>query len=159
MQMNIKLDNIGKKISIQDLLNLENLIGFKLPEQFRSFYLRNNGGEPEADHFPAYNEFDPICVSSFLSVKYSYGSENNIEETYNKGVEKNYLPSDLLPFAIDWGGNYICINNLGEIYFYTTDTWMEELTNQENENRNKRLICDSFNVFVSSLVDEDEAYD
>ncbi|CAH1545056.1 hypothetical protein THOG05_570012 [Vibrio rotiferianus] len=82
-----------------------------------------------------------------------------MEDTYQKGVQHNYLPSDLLPFAVDWGGNYICINKMNEIVFYAVDRWYEDLDNHDNMNRNKRVICQSFEDFTNSLVDEDEAYD
>ncbi|MCA3909846.1 SMI1/KNR4 family protein [Vibrio vulnificus] len=157
--MNIKLERTGRTIAHDDLFDLEGIIGFDLPEQFRNFYLKNNGGVPNPNHFPAHKEFDPICISSFLCVKYPCGTENNMEDTYQKGVRKNYLPSDLLPFAVDWGGNYICINKMSEIFFYSVDRCCEDLDNHESINRNKRFICQSFEDFINSLVDEDEAYD
>ncbi|MGR5057645.1 SMI1/KNR4 family protein [Vibrio rotiferianus] len=157
--MKIKLENTGKQIALSDLFDLERIIGFELPKQFRNLYLKSNGGEPNPDHFPAYKAFEPICISSFLHVKYPCGTENNMEDTYQKGVQHNYLPSDLLPFAVDWGGNYICINKMNEIVFYAVDRWYEDLDNHDNMNRNKRVICQSFEDFTNSLVDEDEAYD
>tara|TARA_Y100001960_G_C14038634_1_gene524084 strand:- start:29 stop:175 length:147 start_codon:yes stop_codon:yes gene_type:complete len=48
---------------------------------------------------------------------------------------------------------------MNEIFFYATDRWSEDLDNHENMNRNKRYICQSFEDFTNSLVDEDEAYD
>ncbi|EGQ7963515.1 SMI1/KNR4 family protein [Vibrio vulnificus] len=86
--MNIKLENAGRQIALCDLFDLERIIGFELPEQFRNLYLKSNGGEPNPNHFPAHKEFDPICISSFLCVKYPCGTENNMEDTYQKRITR-----------------------------------------------------------------------
>ncbi|SHO55007.1 SMI1/KNR4 family protein [Vibrio quintilis] len=157
--MNIQLKNSGNKICQADINEIEALINFELPEAFRGFYLRQNGGVPEPDYFPCTDNYEPVCIADILRMKYPYQTENTIEDIYRQGIKKNFLPGELLPFPTDWGGNFICIDKNGQIYFYATDTWHEDVDPQFNMANNKRLICHSFDDFVDALVNEEDAFD
>ncbi len=154
----IIFSDCGRKLSIEEITSLEKKLGVTFSEDIKNYYLKHNGGTPEPDTFPATDEYEPIIISSFLSMKEDSSGGGTLEETYEKGISKGYLPNDLVPFAVDWGNNYLCFDSMGKVYFFATDSWFDDLSTEENINKNKRLLCDTFNQFINSLVDEDEAY-
>lgn len=155
----VSFSNPGEKLTIADVSNFESELGFALPKDFKSFYLRTNGGSPDLDCWPIQDDYEPIMIFSFLSMKYDRGDKGTLEGTYFKGVRKGYLPQNLVPFATDCGNNYICVDSEGKVYFYATDAWMDGVSMEENMKRNKRFLCESFSEFIDSLVEEDEAYE
>ena len=63
-------------------------------------------------------------------------------------VEMNVIESNLLPFAVDPGGNFYSLNlNDGSIYYCVTEGV-----------KRARLIFDDFSSFLISLTDEGDAF-
>jgi hypothetical protein len=135
-----------------DLLKFEEKIGTRLPQDFREYLLKYNGGKPIPSDFNI-----PNLGSN--SIHHVYGIHNgpdylNLES--NVEIYKARIPNSLLPFADDPVGNVLCIGISGEvkgqIYF-----WDHELECEDWSSIVK--ISDSFSLFLESFfeyVDPDE---
>ena len=107
-------------ISKEDLLQSEEILGKKLPEAMKNFYLKNNGGQPQVrgvhdDHllFP-FNSFD-----SLEEMRKSFTWFDD------EAVPEGFRATDLLHFAYDPGsGNYalsLRAEDYGKVYFYVLE--------------------------------------
>ena len=83
-----------------DVAALENQIGYDFPEDFRTFLLETNGGQPVKYHLVRIEECkDDVLMHVFLGI----GTTPSIEETLdNIGDE---LPDGFIVIASDPGGN------------------------------------------------------
>ena len=67
------------------------------------------------------------------------------------------LPKNLLPFAIDWGANFFCIDHkTGNIFYFVRDVWSDNISAQRNLEINTRYLTNSLFVFLDGLVFDDE---
>ncbi|WP_164608620.1 SMI1/KNR4 family protein, partial [Pseudomonas viridiflava] len=70
-------------------------------------------------------------------------------------VAKTIIPKTLLPFAIDDGGNFFCLDLAdGNVCFFATDSFDSELSAAANHAEAYRWLSNSFEEFVSGLKDE-----
>ena len=125
----------------QAIARLENQLKSKLPAAYREFLQHHNGGQPQPATFvPADREKPTEVINSFLAL----GGDPQIDDlaTFLKLYKKN-LPKDCLPVAYDAFGNLICIGlagkDRGRVYFLS------------HERGNKRLIAESWDVFLESF--------
>ncbi|KAF6686149.1 SMI1/KNR4 family protein [Pseudomonas sp. EKM23D] len=147
-----KFSDCETAITPADLDELESVIGKKLPTAFRNHYLTYNGGMPERPYWESEDFFDPIEVASFRPIAYG---EPTLLSTYQLMLKKKVIPSHLLPFADDLGGNFFCLNlDSGGISYFTTDTFDSELSPEENHAESEKPVCSNFLRFVQGLVDE-----
>lgn len=136
--MSIKIKHKGKHIDEVCLVGFEERIGMKLPNDFRKFLKKNNGGIPETNEFDIPELHTESGVNEFLSIE-------KIE--YIKSEFSNRFASNALPIAYAEGGNYLCLligQNAG-IYF-----WDHELEQNEGQH-NMFLLAKNFASFLSSL--------
>ena len=125
-------------------------MGVPLPQDLKEFLAFANGGVPTKAYWPIDGgEF--LWVKRFLSLKDSLGRGRTIEETYSLGGQKAFLPRNLIPFAIDHGGNYFCLDGDNRVYFYAIDAWNPELAFDANARRAKRYLVNGLRVFVNRL--------
>jgi len=143
-----------RTLSSADLASLEQRLRIKLPDDYRAFLLRHNGGVPERAGFRFKDDPDPdsgSMVNRFLAV-YD-GRYDNFEQTFQtfKGREPR-LPAELVPIARDPGGNVICIAtagpNTGAVYF-----WDHEREGNRPSYDNIHLIANNFEEFLEGLYD------
>ncbi|MCY1461963.1 hypothetical protein D9M71_796840 [compost metagenome] len=72
-------------------------------------------------------------------------------------TKRQVIPVTILPFAIDDGGNFFCLDMVdGAVCFFATDTYDFDLTPSENHVNAYRRLADSFEDFLSGLKDESE---
>jgi cell wall assembly regulator SMI1 len=132
---------------------LERKLGIVLPEGYRSFLLRHNGGRPKPDFFPI-----QACENNpFGSIHYFNGigwpaNSSNIEWNYK--TFRGRMPREFLPIAGDGSGNEICLSlkgtNKGAVYFWDHD---EEHSPPTYEN--VYLVAETFEGFLDSFYFED----
>lgn len=143
----VKFYKCEKAITEIDLINIEKRLKTQLPEDFKTHYLKFNGGEPEKTLWiDKDNRFENIEIRDFISLLYNQDFKDDpafslpervIEEWENKEV-----PVNLIPFAMDWLGNYICINKKDhKIHYFDRD----------KEPETDVLICSSFQNFIENL--------
>ena len=81
----------------------------------------------------------------------------NFEVELNVIWSRNLMPCNLLPFAMDSGGNYYALNLKNKkIYYYLTDEWDENASREYNFETNTRYIAQSFNYFINHFIEEEE---
>ncbi|AFE03227.1 hypothetical protein COCOR_00036 [Corallococcus coralloides DSM 2259] len=97
-----------------------------------------------------YCNFEYKIIHEFLSLPEAI-------QAYKTGVDKKALAQDLFPFAIDEGGNYLCLGRDDEVFYCVHDIWDEQLDAAENQARARTLIAPSFSSFIDDLVTSDEA--
>jgi len=156
--MPTKIVKSKNKLSEARLRLVEQEIGIDLPEQYRIFLLKHNGGQPQPAGFHFKYESGPYTdsvVDCFLAI-YN-GPYDNFEDYYRTyKVIESRLPLNLVPIAHDPGGNLICIcisgSERGSIYF-----WDHEKELQSVLGENVHFVASSFQEFLDSLEELDTA--
>ena len=146
MKLKIKITTKNKNLTESDILKFEQRIGLRLPIEYREFILLHNGGEPSPEVFPLIGH--PTSKRDILNRFLCIEDGNLYDISYMISILGDQLPNDLLPIAIDPGGNLICIGIKGErhskIYFCALH---EGLSGEINI----YPLADSFIRFLESL--------
>jgi cell wall assembly regulator SMI1 len=153
--------NLAQPISGDDLNALEKAIGASLPDSFKAHYLKYNGGVPENTYWLEPDTGVDFEIAEFKSISAS-GDDNapSILSTYNSMIRKNVLPSRLLPFANDWGGNFFCLDlGTAAVKFFATDCFDPERSMEVNHKHAERHLCSDFEQFVKHLISEEDLED
>ena len=160
--INFSMKKNDKKLSDSDFSEIESKLGYVFPQSFKEFYFKWNGGIPNKTVFVDNKcEYLDIEISRFIPMRYATPFKNDPEFTLEGraicGWAEQTLPSHLIPFAIDWGGNYICLNKKDDsIVYYVFDTYCKKSTLEENFEGNSKYLCNSFEYYLSHL--EDSSY-
>ena len=129
-------------ISKEEFLQFEGILGKKLPEAMKNFYLKYNGDQPQVvgvhddRHLFPFNSFNSIGEM-----------RKSLAWFDDEVVPEGFKATDLLHFAYDPGsGNYalsLRVEDYGKVYFYVLEE-KAELYGQ----------WPSFEVFLNSFVEE-----
>lgn len=132
---------------------LERKLGLVLPEAYRLFLLRNNGGKPKPEFFPIRG----LDRNPFGSINFFEGIDLPIK---SRNIEWNYrsykgrIPRELIAVAGDGSGNLICLSfegaRKGAVYF-----WDHDEEHSPPTHRNVYLIAETFEKFLDSIYFED----
>lgn len=153
----LEFHDCEKSITDQEIKTIEGNLNLTFPEDFKRHYLRWNGGVPSKPMFENENiDYDYIEISDFIAMKYAHEFADDPDFTLEGRVVnewKNHeVPPCLIPYALDWGGNYLCLHKEnGKIYYYVRDVWSDNISTEANFARNSILIADSFTEFLSYL--------
>lgn len=131
----------SEKLNEFDLRDFEDFYGVKLPQSFKDFYQKNNGGIPSVKHF------ENQRIAAFTSIK--YGRESGKTETIMEVLQlADRLSDKFIPFAFDSGGWYFCINlndpGYGRIYILPNGI----------EDSTPIFLSESFEAFIAGLTAE-----
>ena len=143
-------DSYGSASETQ-IAGLESHLDTRLPEKYREFLLRHNGGCPETDVFPL--TIQGVQVDGVIQRFLSIGTET--EESIWRYLEiyNDRIPRDLIPIAYDPGGNLILLGisgqTAGHIYFWDHESEAEE--GEEPSYSNVYFTSDSFSSFMQNL--------
>jgi len=148
----------NKQINIKDIEALEESYGLSLPEDYKQFLLKYNGGEPDKYLFK-----DKNLGSLVLNVLYGINIEDSYDELHNViKVYKDRIPSSFIPIGDDSGGNQFVIGIKGKfkdkIYLWDHNTELEH--NKFTENTlpgNMYKLADNFTEFINALEEDKEA--
>lgn len=131
--------DIEKKIA-----DFERKYGITLPEQYRSFMLKYNGGDTPETDFKCKRTTSDVRGFFGIGCDDYYSFENEFAEF---DPLTNYLKNGLLPIALDSYGNYILIGiaekNNGQIFF---------LDHEENEENCIMQLTDDFAGYIRSCT-------
>lgn len=138
--MELLLDRTKQPITELEFAAFEKGISKKIPPEFKSFYLKNNGGAPNK----IYVSGTEWHIAHFNSIK--YGPKGyTIEETIK--LTEDLIPSGYLPFAYMGNGWPFCIDlNEGNTYGFI---YMCLMNGEDPE-----LLTDNFQDFLDSLSEE-----
>jgi hypothetical protein len=146
--------NVREKITAAEIAEAGTALGVVIPDEVVRHYVEHNGGTPARPCWQS-DDFEPACISQFLPIKHATTGGLSVEKSYRNGVEKGFLPRGLVPFAVDWGGNYFCFDEDGGVYFFAVDAWSDDLSNEDNQKEATRFLSRSFKTFVDTLVPEE----
>ena len=147
----IEVKESKKPTNLLEIEKFEELIQAKLPEDYKKFLLKHNGGHPTVNVYKLIepiNERNKEASISWFFALYD-GEYSNITTEFKYSREK--IPDELLPIARDDGGNIICLgiqgDYYGKLYYWTTNYsfWGEEDLNYIY------LISNSFTDFINGL--------
>jgi hypothetical protein len=154
----LKVIESEKQLTKEDINNIENKLGLKLPVEYKQFLELHNGGHPLKDFYPL---IEPIWgdkvrggnadLAWFLAIY--EGEYENFERTLN--TMRNRIPKDLIPIARGSGGDLVCLctqgDNYGKVYFWDHNWEAED--GQEPTYDNVYLVANSFTDFINSLYE------
>ena len=146
-----------KNLSEYDFNEVEKNLEVSFPASFKSHYFKWNGGTPNLSCFVNDNiDYDYIEIRDFIPMKYFKQFEDDPDFTLEGRAinewELNELPKNLIPFAFDWGGNYLCLEkNSWQIIYYVRDVWSENISREANFEKNSIIIAKSFEEFLNCL--------
>lgn len=136
------LTDTDPAISSEDFLQFEEILGKKLPEAMKDFYLKYNGGQPQVwgvhdnRHLFPFNSFDSLEEM-----------KKSLTWFDDEVVPAGFKATDLLHFAYDPGsGNYalsLRAEDYGKVYFYVLEETAEIYGQWA-----------SFEEFLNSFVEE-----
>jgi len=139
----------AKKLSTEDIKEVETKLNLKLPPQIVAHYMKFNGGIPDkAFYYSSISDIE-LSLSTFLPIKHNDDLNSTLEEKYLFFKDKGFIPAKFLPFAIDWGGNLCCLNiENGQVLV----VWLD--IGEINENA-IQILANNFNDFINNLEDDD----
>ena len=142
----------------EDIKNFEVELNVKIPAGMKNFYLKFNGGMPSPYCYqPQDEDLDRVEINAFFPIKERTNAFETIEVIAKDIWSRNLMPCNLLPFAMDSGGNYYALNLKNKkIYYYLTDEWDENASREYNFETNTRYIAQSFNYFINHFIEEEE---
>ena len=153
-----ELSDCSASLTKEDIKNFEVELNVKIPAGMKNFYLKFNGGMPSPYCFqPQDEDLDWVEINAFFPIKERTNAFETIEVIAKDMWSRNLMPSNLLPFAMDSGGNYYALNLKNKkIYYYLTDEWDENASREYNFETNTRYIAQSFNYFINHFIEEEE---
>jgi hypothetical protein len=138
----------GPPISILDIEDLERRLKVKLPEPYRAFLLRYNGGVPKynaCDVFSSEGKYlYTFRVKCFLGVK---RGKFDLERYFH--IYQPYLPPSLIPIAVDQFQNIMAISTeVGRIYFLD---FHQKISDHPSKARRIYYVAEDFDAFLEKL--------
>lgn len=139
------IKTLHKELSItpNDIVELEKEYKIRIPATLKQFYLEYNAAEILLCAFTSKKlENETFEVHSIYPVKYS-PFENGVilEEILDDDRMDGFIPTNLIPFAKDQGGNrYYCDENTENVFFIPCD----DIDNPE-------LVCETLSEFLNNL--------
>jgi SMI1-KNR4 cell-wall len=139
--MAVDIENPGPLLTPQHLAEVEAELGTRLPDDYRAFLLKYNGGSPLPDTVAVENApGTPTDVQVFFGIGRSIESSGLV---WNKRVLADRIPEDCFPIACDSGGNIFCLTEGGRIVYIDLDS----------PEPGKYLVAESFDAFLQKLTE------
>ncbi len=153
-----ELSECSAPLTKDDIKDFEMELNIKIPAAMKNFYLKFNGGMPSPYCFqPQDEELDWVEINAFFPIKIRTDAFETIETIAKDVWSRELVPHNLLPFAMDSGGNYYALNLKNKkIYYYLTDEWDDNVSREYNFETNTRYIAQSFNYFINHFIEEEE---
>lgn len=130
------------------LQDFERINGLQLPQQYREFLLKYNGGYPRPYYFNISKEQGIGMINIFYGIGEMY---DNLDKKID--IFDDILDAGFIPIADDSGGNQICLGlsekYYGNVYFWIHDEDPEDMGNMY-------FIAEDFGGFLEKLHDEME---
>jgi len=135
---------------------LEQIWGFKLPEDYRNFLLQYNGGESDKKAFNFYETREGSILHPFFGIY----RDSNYNLLLNISLFLNRIPSNCIPIASDTFGNQILISvknpDRGKIYWWDHEREADPNQGEKPDYSNLVLVANSFTEFIENLKDDAE---
>ncbi len=153
----MELTDVGEKLTNYDILNLEQELNLQLPQDYKNFLLKNNGGAPVQDWVFDFTQIIPESGKPFdnSSVIREFSTLSELPFFYGNLIGEELIPEKFLPIASDPFDNQILLcadeNNYGKIYFAD-----HEMYDSETDHWLMTELADSFTEFINKLYLDEE---
>ena len=147
--MTFTMTETGTPISELDIKRLEKKTKTELPQGYKEFLLKYNGGHVDPYFYPIQGLYN----NPFGQIQLFFGINHPIEccrPDWNYEVFNNRMPHGFFPIACEDGGNIICLSLKGSAQggvFY----WNHDEETEPPTFANVYKIADSFEHFMESL--------
>lgn len=142
-------------LTAADLNLLEDKLFIKLPDDYKMFLLKHNGGHPHKNVYPLIDKrlSDDGDVAWFFA--FYEGEYENLLIEIDRYVDR--VPKWFMPIARGSGGDLICLITKGDEYgkLYFWDHNWEAEDGEEVRTDNIYLIANNFSDFINSLYELD----
>jgi hypothetical protein len=138
----------GSKAALtsQQIAAAQRQLGMNFPEEYSDFLAAQNGGQPRPNHFAIPKLNDESSVHWFFSIH--DGEHNNLAKWI--ASMRGRIPDELIPIAIDPGGNLICLGivgvRTGQVFY-----WDHEREGEKASYRNVYPLASSLRGFLDAL--------
>lgn len=162
----LTLRNGGSKLGIRQIKTMEKQLGFELPEDYKNFLLKHNGGEVTGRSNFYYNKSsDPTYVTFFCLVDEHLAEPQEKADAYSisfqryKFQEENpgVIPDNCLVVGKDYLGCLILLRTQGrrrgQVDYKMIDEWPEP---EEDREQDVYRLAKTFSEFLDMLLDDDE---
>ena len=139
----------GRRLSRDDIHEAESELGLRLPDVYKDFLMRFNGGTPFPERFPIEGMADnPVGRIQLLFGIDTAPDSRNI--TWNHRVFAGRMPDNLLPIGCTGSGDVLCLSlygaDAGEVVLW--DFYGEH---SPPSYRNVYRIAHDFTAFLQGL--------
>ena len=145
--MNNKINSSYPKIGDADIRRAEELLGVRLPESMKKFYLENNGGMPECDVY--ISDGYEYMVNYFMPLILPDGLDDTVIAT--KRLIDDVSASWFIPIADDGGellyGFRTADEEAGAIY-----CWITDYDYGENPEEYMVHLCGNIQDFIEGMI-------
>jgi cell wall assembly regulator SMI1 len=146
----MKVTNSQVKLTTAKIEQLELEAGISLPDDYKAFLLKHNGGEPNVSKFKTKDSKVESYVSFFLPITSMV--EDNLLEEIEGITHAGQIPANLIPIASDPADNRIVLSvdgdDCGKVYYWA---WDEEVEDHVASYKRMRLIAESFSDFLALM--------
>jgi hypothetical protein len=155
--MNLTIEPLGKSLLPNDIAEFEQSLGFPLPQGYRAFLEKFNGGKSYSHVFEYFSHSGDIH-DSVIQVFFGIINPDYLYDLrFQKRASTGRIPDSLLPIATDVYGNKICLGIQGEkrgqVYFWNHEL---EFDNEDGSLGNPSydnvfFVANDFVEFIASL--------
>ena len=147
-----------KKITTQDIDQVEKQLGMVLPHTYREFLLNSNGEPPYFDTCDVSTEDDEDKILySFTIRKFIALGPGGVGELIRNYLNfKTRLPERMLPIAFDKFRNLMCLElGTGKVFFWDMQSILEE-SRKNRERHSLYLVSPNFEKFNEKLYKQNK---
>ncbi len=152
MSAQITITGAASPITEDEIQRLEAETDVELPAEYRAFLLQHNGGTPAKARFDSKDQKLTSYVKRFAPVCSDDDDEYNLQREIEGITQYRYIPSNMIPIAIDPAENRIVLavsgRDVGKVYYWA---WDEEPEKPTCSRKYMRLVADSFNELLALL--------
>jgi len=148
MIMSFDISDVGPLLTEGQITRLEKQLDVKLPDEYRSFLLRTNGGKPHPDFFPI--PLHKTLTTGRLVTLFGIGrpaKESNIDWNYKNLIGQ--LPNYHFPIGITPEEDMVTLSlgrlDMGRVYY-----WVRAEYNVTGDNE-AYFIAGNFDKFTDTL--------
>jgi hypothetical protein len=150
--MKIKMYSTLERADEKRLGELNNRLGFKIPEVYLNFLIENNGGQPFDNLLRIKGSDGSVKWEFTVNMLYGFDSDLSGDLYHNYFILSDRIPPGLLPIGDDGVGNKICLGvaseNYGKVYLWS-DT--EQDLDEDASTDTVELLTNSLEEFFGAL--------
>lgn len=131
---------VGRPFGENDLVRLEQRVGFELPEELVAFLRNSNGGRPEYCTFTIPELEVAVDLCEVIGIGERWGIEYWLDEY---GTD---MPSRSIPVGFETYGNCVLVRDDGGVYYW-------DIYGIYGKGKGSRIyyVADSFRSFIDEL--------